>query len=116
MSNVLIRNCTVNVCTPDRTVYLPRLQGNFQRDARDSQQISSLLAGRGRTENDRPYLYRVRIDLPPDPAGLPALNDKVFVARHTTNPFMRGWYTIWDEPEPTTGLLASYVLYLHKEI
>lgn len=115
MSSILLKNSTVNVCLPDRTVYLPRVPGNFQRESRDTQQISTILQGRGRNENDRPYLYRVRIDLPADPTKIPAINDLVFVARHTTNPHMRGWYTIWDEPEPTTGLLASYVLYLHKE-
>jgi hypothetical protein len=116
MSNVLIQNCVVNVCQPGPppVVYLPRLKGNFQRDRRESQQISPILAGRGKNENDRPYLYRVRIDLPPQ-GQVPALNDLVFVARHSTNPHLRGWYSVWDEPEPTAGLLATYVLYLHKE-
>jgi hypothetical protein len=115
-SSVLIKNATINIChaDPGRTVYLPRLQANFQKEKRESQALSPILRGRGKTENDRPYLYRVRIDLPPQDL-LPVINDLVFVARHTTNPHLRGWYSIWDDPEPTAGDLPTYILYLHKE-
>jgi hypothetical protein len=116
MSSVLIKNCTVNVCDPNRVPYpaLTRIPGNFQKEKRESQQLDPILRGRGKSENDRPYLYRVRIDLPPQ-GQLPMVDDTVFVARHSTNPHLRGWYTIWTDPEPTSGLLPTYILYLHKE-
>jgi hypothetical protein len=93
---------------------MSRIPGNFQKEKREAQQLSPILQGRGKKENDRPYLYRVRIDLPPQ-GQLPVIDDLVFVARHATNPHLRGWYTIWDDPEPTAGLLPTYILYLHKE-
>jgi hypothetical protein len=116
MTKVVLPNCTVDVTDSDDNLLsgTSRVIGNLQRDSTDSQTLSALLQGRGRPESDRPHLYRVRIDLLPN-GVVPKVDDKVFVATHKTNPTLRGWYTIWNEPIQTAGLLPTMILPLHKE-
>lgn len=119
-NKVALPNCTLDISDVDGNFYaapglpIPRQIGNLQKDNRDSQNLTALLQGRGKPENDHSRLYRVRINLLPDDV-VPKIDDKVFVATHKNNRTLRGWYTIWLEPEQTSGLLPTMVLSLHKE-
>lgn len=120
MNKVVMPNCTLDLADQGGTFYagpgltIPRQIGNLQKDSRDTLNLTPLLEGRGLGVNDHPKLYRVRINLLPGDL-IPKMEDKVFVATHRFNRSLRGYYTIWDEPEQTSGLLATMVLSLHKE-
>jgi hypothetical protein len=119
-NKVVMPNSTCDLSDAAGTFYaapgqaIPRQVGNLQKDKRDTQDIAAILRGRGKEALDYAKLYRIRINLLPGGA-IPKVDDKVFVATHKNNPALRGWYTVWDEPEQTSCLLPTQVLSLHKE-
>lgn len=115
---VLIPNATIHLGGADRSsFYKTNIRVNMARDQRRIEDLNILLQGRGVGTEDLTKLFRVRLAANTlDGNRQPLVNDTVFVTKHDTNPLLTGWYTVWLAPQPTGGIMPTYILYLHQEV